>query len=213
MHRTLLVILFGGLGFACAGAGKTAEQPDAEAAAESKPGSEDSGDADSEETTEATSDPAGGTSPIAVLLKEDAVFLLDFRKSDVGKKQEETCEQRAGDDPAKKANCMSAAMEKVKREGFLFDQDDEGQLWFVRLGIEGAKKVVYNKVKVELGEPSGSSVSVTTSGPDQAGSRRGSVPREFTITVPDEYTATIDDPAKGKMVYELRLGLFEDQSQ
>jgi len=224
MRRTLLVLWVGStLGVACGGASQKAEEPDAESAAESK--AEGSKDQDSEEAGDDADDAAesgddaaggsgvGGMSPVDVLLKEDAVFMLDFKKSDVGKKQEEACDQRAGDDPAKKANCMSAAMKKVNREGFLFEEDDEGQLWFVRVSVEGGKKVVYNQVKAELGEPSGKSVTVKTSGRDQAARRKGSVPGEFTINVPDEYTATIDDASKGKMVYELRLSLFEDQAQ
>src|SRR5690606_30843262 len=104
-----------------------------------------------EETT--ASEPETTTSkldPEEVLIREGTAFMLNQRESDMGKKADAKCEQQAGDDVAKKANCLSKAINGMPREGILFDED-AGQWWYVRIGIEKGAKVEYNRVPIEVG--------------------------------------------------------------
>jgi hypothetical protein len=150
-------------------------------------------------------------SPKDILLREGTLFLIDFNKSDPGKKIEEKCESKYKDDVAKKAHCVSKDMGKLTREGFTFDQDDDGNWWYIRFGIEKNNvQVVYNKVQVEVGEPEGDKVTLKPTGKDEARRRKGTVPKSLEFEVPDEYTIVLNDPKRGRLEFEPKLGLLQE---
>ena len=97
----------------------------------------------------------------------------------------------------------------MDREGFLFEQKGD-QWWYVRFGIVKGAKHEFNKVQVEVGEPSGNELTIKTQGPDKASRRKGTVPSEITFVVQDEYTIVVNDPRRGKLVYEPKMGLFAE---
>jgi len=200
---------------ACGGSTPEAEAPDAEESSE-KAEKGDTGDeasgADSEEATEAEPPAPSGPDPRDVLLKDEAVFVINFTESDVGKAAEEKCEKQSKGDPAKRAKCMSAVMKRVTREGFAFQEDESGDLYYIWFSIQKNKRLIHNKVKCELGEPKGNKITITTSGPDKAPRRKGKAPATIELEVQDEYTIISEDPSKGRVVYETRLGLFDEGS-
>jgi hypothetical protein len=182
------------------GAGASSEAPKQTEAAQAA-------DAPKEEPAEPAYDAAN---PRNVLLHEGTAFMLNHRASDMGAQAEERCGKKAGDDVAKKANCLSAAINKMDREGMMFDEDEEGKWWFIRIGIVKGAKVEYNRVPIEMGEASGKSVTMKVVGADKASRRKGTVPSEMTFEVPDEYTVIVQDPSRGKMVFEPKMGLFAE---
>ena len=141
------------------------------------------------------------------LVREGTAFLLNFEKSDVGIKEKETCKKKSKDDVAKEANCFSSAMNKHPREGILFEKKEE-QWVYVRFGLEKNVRVDYNRVNIEVAEPSGKQVTVKTVGKDTASRKKGKVPAELVFTVVDEYTIELTDETRGKLIYEPKLGLF-----
>jgi hypothetical protein len=197
--------------------GSTPEPSSADSASDNEPGAEveapkqaDSAppaEAPAEEPAEPAYDAAN---PRNVLLHEGTAFMLNHRASDMGVQAEEKCGKKAGDDVAKKANCLSAAINKMDREGMMFDEDEEGKWWFIRIGIVKGAKVEYNRVPIEMGEASGKSVTMKVVGQDKASRRKGTVPAEMTFEVPDEYTVIYQDPSRGKMVFEPKMGLFAE---
>ncbi len=205
---------------ACGGSQPEAEVPDdsAQTGAESNDGGDDTAAADEStaaaeedaasdaEEEEAEAKPAG-KNPKDVLLREGTAFMLNHRESDIGKKAEEKCEKQSGDDVAKKANCLSKAINSMDREGVLFDEDGEGW-WYVRFAVVKGAKQEYNRVMVEPGEPSGNRITMKTSGKDKAKRRKGTVPSELNFEVPDEYTIILHDDSRGKLVFEPKMGLF-----
>jgi hypothetical protein len=144
------------------------------------------------------------------LVREGTAFLLNFEKSDVGIKEMETCKKKSKDDVAKEANCFSAAMNKHPREGILFEKKDE-QWIYVRFGLEKNVRVDYNRVNIEVAEPSGKQVTIKTVGKDTATRKKGKVPAELVFTVVDEYTIELTDETRGKLIYEPKLGLFASE--
>jgi hypothetical protein len=148
--------------------------------------------------------------PKNVLLHEGTVFLLNHRASDIGKKAEEGCEKKSGGDVAKKADCLSKAINKMDREGFMFDEDEAGKWWYIRIGIVKGAKVELNKVLAEAGEPSGKHITIKTTGPDKTARKKGVVPATLEFDVPDEYTIILADPDRGSMVFEPKMGLFNE---
>lgn len=142
-----------------------------------------------------------------ILVREGTAFLLNFEKSDIGIKEKEACKKKAKDDVAKEANCFSAAMNKHPREGILFENKDD-QWVYVRFGLEKNVRVDYNRVNIEVAEPSGNQVTIKTVGKDTAVRKKGKVPSELVFTVVDEYTIELTDDTRGKLIYEPKLGLF-----
>jgi len=208
------------------GAGKPAESPDDEAKAtaeaDSKEGGSDEAAADSSSDEPAESDSAGEAEPEKeaepkqeaqrLLTEEGTSFLYDFSKSEAGEKAKERCEKSSGGNAEKNAKCMATATKAVKPQGFKFDRDKETEDgWlFVRFEIRGTKPVELNRVKAEFADDTGAKITVKTQGPDKA--RGGKpVPASFEIEMPDRYTIIINEPGRGKSVYEPKLGLFDAQ--
>jgi hypothetical protein len=213
------VLLVSGCG---GGATPPAETPEAETSPKEESASKQA--ADTEPSSAAAQDTAPASkaeesSARSVLLHEGTAFLLNQEKSDIGIKAHEACEKQSKGDVAKKANCSSKAMNKMKREGFMLesaggnDDEDEGEAkaetWiYVGFNIEKGIKVETNRVEVSIPAGSGKSLTIKTKGPDKAKRRQGTVPSEITFTVPDEYTVLVNDSPRGKLVYEPKLGLF-----
>lgn len=207
----------------CASAqGSGATTPESQAKPEAKDAPQDQGESaggttaqqggESAEQKEPVPPPAAKTSPAEVLQHPGAMFIINYRDSDMGKAKEAACEKKAAGDPAKKAACMTAATNAVKREGILFEQDDEQNWWYVRFHIAKGKQVELNRVRCEFGKPQGSKITVKTSGPDKARGAQGKVPGELEFDVPDEFTITLHDPQRGNIVYESKVGLVDDGS-
>lgn len=147
-------------------------------------------------------------SALDTFVRSGTAYLMNFEKSDVGIAEKEKCVKKSKGDVAKEANCFSAVMNKTTREGFLFEQDEEEHWWYIRFGLVKNVRTDYNKVAMEATDGGGKKVTIKTTGPDKAARKKGKVPAEMVFTVVDEYTIEYDDPDKGKMVYEPKLGLF-----
>jgi hypothetical protein len=198
--------------------GSGAAAPESQAKAEAKaPPAEQAAPAGAEQGSGSADKPEAGTSaspktsPLEVLQHTGAMFIINFRNSDMGKQKEAACEKAAAGDPAKKARCMTAATNAVKREGILFEQDDDQNWWYVRFHIAKGKQIELNRVRCEFGTPHGSKITVKTSGPDKVARAQGKVPSELEFDVPDEFTITVHDPARGNIVYESKVGLIGDE--
>jgi hypothetical protein len=183
-----------------------AEQSASAGDSTSKPSGESAEKQDTPPTT------ASRSSPLEVLQHPGAMFIINYRNSDMGKAKEAACEKKAAGDPAKKAACMTAATNAAKREGISFEQDDDGNWWYVRFHIAKGKQFELNRVRCEFGKPQGSKITVKTNGPDKARGAQGKVPSELDFEVPDEFTITLHDPERGDIVYESKVGLVDDGS-
>ncbi len=207
---------------ACGGSAPPAESPadqvaaggeegaPSEASADDSSESSDTASNDDSSSNDDTSDEANDEgNPKNVLIREGTAFMLNHRDSDIGKAAEEKCEKSSKGDVAKKANCLSAAINKMDREGFLFDED-AGAWWYVRFGIVKGAKVEFNRVQIEVGEPSGKELVIKTTGQDKASRRKGKVASELKFEVPDEYTIILHDDSRGKLIFEPKMGLFSE---
>lgn len=207
------------------GGGKPAESPDdeAKASAEADPKAGDSEEAEADSGDESTESESAGADEAEkesepkqeaqrLLTEEGTSFLYDFSKSEAGEKAKERCQKSSGDNAEKNAKCMATATKAVKPQGFKFerDKDSEDGWVFVRFEIRGTRPVEINRVKAEFADDTGSKITVKTQGPDKA--RGGKpVPASFEIEMPDRYTIIINEPGRGKSVYEPKLGLFDAQ--
>ena len=208
------------LGLAGCTKGQAADAPDAEQEAQaSQQGEEEElkgeegaeeEEADEAEAAQEQAPKEPERSPLDVLQHEGSAFVLNFRNSEIGEKKDAECEKKSGGDPAKKAKCVTAAVEKIGREGIMFyQQTDDESWWLLRFNIKDDKPVPINRVQVEFGKPQGSKVTIKTVGPEKVPNAKGSIPNEFVIDAPDEFTITMLDPVRGKVVYDSKVSLFE----
>jgi hypothetical protein len=173
--------------------------------------SEESSDSDDAEAEEKSESGASGGSAKRLLTQEGTVFIHSFKNSEAGEKADERCEKASGGDAEKKAACVAKATPKTT-SGIRFVKDKGEEVWwFVRFEVKNEKPVEYNRVKAEFGEDTGKKITIKTSGPDKGRGGKGAVPASFEIAVPDDYTVIIDEPGRGKTVYETKLGLFDDE--
>lgn len=202
--------------------GGEAAAPDGETQAEAAEAPADAADTDEAEerdsagegeSKEAAAPVSPKTSPVEVLQHKGAMFMLNYRNSDMGKQKEAACEKKTAGDPAKKAACMTAAVNAVKREGIAFEQADDETWWYVRFYVDKGKQIELNRVQCEFGTPSGSKITVKTNGPDKARRAQGSVPSELVFDVPDEFSVTLHDPDRGAIVYDSKVGLLGDEKE
>ena len=224
MRKVLSVLIFFTLP-SCAGGTPAPESADQEVSEESADDDADiaddeSGDADEEESTVEESDSDSGSdeesssgassgSAKKLLTQEGTAFIHSFAKSEAGEKADERCEASSGGDAEKKAKCLAKATPKAT-SGIRFEKDPEGNWWFIRFEVKNKKPIDHNRVKAEFGEDSGGKITIKTSGPDKGRGGKGAVPASFEIEVPDDYTVIIQEPGRGKTVYETKLGLFDE---
>ena len=83
----------------------------------------------------------------------------------------------------------------------------------MRFEINGNRPVETNRIKAEFADDTGTKVTIKTQGPDKGRGSKGAVPASFEIEVPDDYTLIINEPARGKSVYEPKLGLFDKEER
>lgn len=202
------------LAVACGGQTPEAETPADETADEKgdpktdKAASSEEGESESEAREDKAPEPQKA-SPKDVLLKDGTAFMIDHAASDMGKAAEAKCEKQAGDDVAKKANCLSKAINNMEREGFTF-VDDGGEWWYVRFAVIKNKKQEYNRIRIDEGTVSGQKVTFKTTGADKGSKRKGKAPAEITFVVEDEYSIIMEDDKRGKLVLEPKMGLFQE---
>ena len=214
----VVLLMVSGCGGGTPAAESPADESKATADADAKEGGAEEGaeasssdePAESEEPAEKESEPEPKKEAKRLLTEEGTSFLYDFTKSEAGEKAKERCDKSSGDDAEKNAKCMSKATKAVKPQGFKFEPDKETEDgWlFVRFEINGNRPKETNRVKAEFADDTGNKVTIKTQGPDKV--RGGKpVPASFEIEVPDQYTLIINEPARGKSVYEPKLGLFD----
>lgn len=225
MRKVLSVLIFFMLP-SCGGGTPAPESPDEETTEQSSDDESDmaddeSGDAaDDEESAadesesdsssdEKSSSGASSGSAKKLLTQEGTTFIHSFAKSEAGEKAEANCEKSSGGDAEKKAKCLAKVIPKTT-SGIRFEKGPEGDWWFIRFEVKNKKPIDYNRIKAEFGEDTGGKITIKTSGRDKGRGGKGAVPSEFEIEVPDDYTVIIQEPGRGKTVYETKLGLFDE---
>lgn len=148
-----------------------------------------------------------------IVTGKDVLFVLSFNDSEPYQAAEKKCSEKAGDDPKKKAECMSKASKQFDPDGITFEQDADGKWMWLTMHRKGNQLIAVHKIPVEFSDDKDKSVKVKTLGPDKGTKPMAHVPKEFVIDVPSETQISITDPKNGKMVYEAKLGLKGDSKR
>jgi hypothetical protein len=140
-----------------------------------------------------------------VLLGEGWDFVLDFAQSDVKAKAEEDCKKKAKEDEKKLADCMSKAEADAANDRIKFAKDDKDNWWFVSLGKQKGKEVIYTKVQVKLASEEPGKLTFTPEGKDTGKKPIKKLPTELAFEMPDEYQVVFNHPDHGKLVYRVKV--------
>jgi hypothetical protein len=195
---------------ASSGAGTGSSAPTASAAAPSGTPAESAG-ADQGKSGAAGAAPAPGAAPSKrsardILELKETVFFLAFEESEPKKAAEASCTKSGGKDAKKKAACMAKAREQAD-EGYRFEQEKDGTMWWLVVRRKGNTLVNVHKVKFEYGAESDTSVTIKPEGKDTGTKPWKKPPAEVKFEVPNEYRIIVHDPEHGKLVYEAKSGI------
>ena len=148
-------------------------------------------------------------SPAAVpkgLTHPGVVFVVDYPLTDAYQRAAESCNAVAGDNEAKRAECLAKVRERFTADVIRFKQDDDGRLWWVIYKRKGEDLLETHSTRVELDVSTPQRVTMTTVGHGK-GRRplfKGLTRVEF--GVPNEYSIEIEDPELGLLVYDAKVG-------
>jgi hypothetical protein len=199
---------------ACGGGSKPADSPAAaeeptDSEQESKPpAAEGSGQADTKKPT-ADEGPKPTRSAADILTAPDVVYLFSFNDSEPKQAAEEKCDKKAGNDPKKKNECLSAARKAFPADGHRFKKDEGEQLWWITVRQNGNKLVALHKIPVEIAEETPTSVTLKPVGKDK-GTSPMTPPPQVVFEVPNDYQISIQDPKAGKLVFQAKVGVVSE---
>jgi hypothetical protein len=213
-------LLFASLTFvACGGKTPPAESPEpatassastsAPVASAAAPTQAPAAPAGGDQGKEAAAPAAGASSKRSardILELKDTVFFLSFEESDPKKIAEASCTKSAGKDAKKMSGCMAKAREQAD-EGYRFEQEKDGTMWWLVVHRKGNTLVNVHKVKFEYGDTSESSVTIKPEGKDSGSKPWKKPPAELKFEVPNDYRIVVHDPEHGKLVYEAKSGI------
>jgi hypothetical protein len=151
--------------------------------------------------------PAAPSRPLSeVLSARDIAFMIDYPASAVREAAETAC-GAAGDDPAKRAECMTKARNDFQADVLRFRKDEQGRLFWVTYKRAGNTLTEIHTVRVELGEQTPDSITLVPKGPDTGKRLLFKGAKKITLSVPDESTLVLAEPVLGKLVYKGKIGL------
>lgn len=142
-----------------------------------------------------------------VITRQDVLFMFSFAASEPHQTAEKKCAEKSKDDPKKKADCMTKAGKDFESDGMAFTEGEGGTFFWLTVRRKGGALAVLHKVEVELEGDGEKQVTIKTRGPDK-GSKPGGLPKELVIEVPSETEIAVNDPKRGRLVYEAKMGLL-----
>lgn len=214
------------LAFALVACGGTAPEPETASSSSAEkaeaPATASTEEASSKESAPAKSDSDTTSPPAAapaspgrsakdLLLKPGVLYVFSWNASEPHEVAEKHCKQSAKDDPKKMSECMSAASKKVEQDSFAFQQEGEGNYWWLTVKRKGSFLVTLHKIAFDVEKDSADKVTLKPKGPDKGTKPMGGIPHELVVEVEGESSIAIKDPKLGRLVYEAKLGLMGEK--
>lgn len=140
-----------------------------------------------------------------ILLGEGWDFTLSFADSDVKQKATEECQKKVEDDEKKLSECVAKVQAEMAHDRIEFAKDDKGSWWFVALGKQKGKEIVYNKIQVEIARDETDKLVLTPKGKDLGKKPIRKLPPELVVEMPDEYSVVLNHPDRGKLVFSVKV--------
>jgi len=146
-------------------------------------------------------------SPRDALTRKDVTYMVAFEDCDAGKAAVEACAKQTGDDPSKRSKCMSQARAKLEMDGIRFIQDSTEDWWWITIQQKGSSFVAVHKIKIDLGDEKGNTITIKPKGRDMGTKPMHQIPSKVVFEMESDYRMTSTDPQRGKMVYDVKIGM------
>jgi hypothetical protein len=184
-----------------------AESPEA-SSGEAKP-AEPAEKAPEEANTEAPKEPEGPSllrSVVETITEPGNGWVFNFQSSGVYEGAEKKCEERAKGNPKQRASCLTKARSAFIADAMEFKKNDSGQDVWVVYKTKGSRLIKIYSVPVAYGEEKAGVVKMK-----KVGKSTGSAPlfasaSEIDIKLLSNYTMELDEPGKGRLTYDARIG-------
>jgi hypothetical protein len=225
VSRTVACLSVTTLLAACGGSTPEAKEPEPSSAAassskepEDTPKKDSAGDGDKSASDKKSDDGKSSKAPASeekkslrsakdIITREDVLFMYSFNASEPHQVAEKKCAEKSGDDPKKKADCMTKASQSADSDGMAFTADADGKFWWLTIRRKGTGLLTLHKVEIDFDGDSEKRVTIKPHGPDK-GTKPGGLPKELVIEVPSESEIAVTDPKQGRLVYEAKMGLM-----
>ncbi|HVU00583.1 MAG TPA: hypothetical protein VHE30_02485 [Polyangiaceae bacterium] len=148
------------------------------------------------------------------LLAPTMSYMLNYAASGAHDKTAAACEAASGDDPAKKAACISKERDKLVSDVLVFEKTGKGTFWTIykRSGSTLAE-VWKGPIELSADSPERVTVKILKAEKEKGYRQLFAGKKELTIASASDSSIELDDPQFGKLVYEARIGLVERHDQ
>lgn len=156
---------------------------------------------------EAVAEEKPSRSPVAILTSPDTAFLINYSSSAPREAAEKACAARGGADDDALGKCMTEARLAFKADVLRFKP--EGGHWSCTIyKRDGSRLDEVYSARVLLSDDSPNSVKLKFTGAEKGMRPLLRSKREIVLQVPNDYSFVLNDPERGRLVYEAKIGLI-----
>ncbi len=133
-------------------------------------------------------------------------WVFNFQSSEPYENAEKKCDEKFKDKPKQRAQCLSKARSSYVADAMEFKKNDSGQDVWVIYKTQGNRLIKIYSVPVAYGEEKAGVLKMK-----KAGKATGSAPlfasaSEIDVKLLSNYTMELDEPGKGRLTYDARIG-------
>jgi hypothetical protein len=154
--------------------------------------------------------PGPRSAPSAILATPNAAFIIDYNASAPKATADKTCEAEAGEDAAKKHECMQKARESFVADVLRFKKSAQGKWTWTVYQRKGSSLPEVYKADIDLTDEGKGSIKMKIKGGSKGAPPLFSATRQGVISFPNDYSITVEDPKHGHLVYDAKVGLVGD---
>jgi hypothetical protein len=212
-HSTTLALALSLLLAACGGGapspaaepeapGKPAEPaPKAEAEVEPKP----------DEPAPPDPGPRPSRSPIETIAAPKIAFVINHQSSEPMEKADQKCEAASKGDPRAKALCLQKEKGDFMADIVRFRKSKDDKYSWIIYRRKGSTLTVLSKSDIEFSDETPNSVTISVLGKDKSPRVLFTHKNKFKVSVPNDYSIELDDPRFGKLIYDAKIDLFDEE--
>jgi hypothetical protein len=148
--------------------------------------------------------------PVELLTNSNATYMLNFPESEVGKNAQAACEE-AGGDRGEITACIQKARAKIPIESLRFIKKGN-EYWWITLNRYKGNLMKWHIIQFQVGEEKSDWVALKPMGKDKGIAPMARIPRKLEIELPNDFSIVMNDPEYGKLAFDAKIGLFDDNS-
>jgi hypothetical protein len=122
----------------------------------------------------------------------------------------EAAEKKCGSaaDPKAKNACMQKERGEFVADVLQFKKDAKEKLWWITYRRKGSTLTELSRAEIQMTETA-NTVTVKIVGKDKKPHALFAGKNQFVVSVPNDYSIELDDPKFGKLVYDAKIDLVD----